>query len=113
MVKSRLAVSPASKLTVQAQPVEGSTRAERYAGKGRPYDKRAWRDGIRPAKLRQDPLCADHLDKGRSVAASEVDHVDGDPANNAPENLRSLCKPCHSAKTARHDGSFGRKLRRA
>jgi 5-methylcytosine-specific restriction protein A len=41
------------------------------------------------------------------VVATEVDHVDGNSQNNLFANLRSLCKPCHSAKTARENGSFG------
>lgn len=85
----------------------GTSRADAEAGRGRAYDKRKWRDGVRPQKLRQDPLCAEHLENGSAVAATEVDHVDGDSSNNAPANLRSLCKACHSAKTARENGSFG------
>ena len=29
----------------------------------------------------------------------DVDHIDGDPSNNDPENLQTLCKNCHSYKT--------------
>ena len=29
----------------------------------------------------------------------DVDHIDGDPINNRPENLQTLCKCCHSIKT--------------
>lgn len=28
----------------------------------------------------------------------DVDHKDGDPSNNEPENLQTLCKCCHSYK---------------
>ena len=30
-----------------------------------------------------------------SRIAEEVHHVDGDPANNRPENLTALCRRCH------------------
>jgi 5-methylcytosine-specific restriction protein A len=43
--------------------------------------------------------------------ANEVDHVDGDSHNNAPSNLQSLCKPCHSAKTVNENGGFGNEMR--
>lgn len=29
----------------------------------------------------------------------EVDHIDGDPTNNDPGNLQTLCKHCHPIKT--------------
>ena len=29
------------------------------------------------------------------AVAFEVHHVDGDPSNNDPDNLRPLCKGCH------------------
>lgn len=38
---------------------------------------------------------------------AHVDHIDGDPSNNALTNLQTLCAPCHSAKTAREDRGFG------
>lgn len=80
----------------------------RKPGEHRFYDRRAWRDGIRPAKLRANPLCEDCEQLGLVVVATDVDHIDGDPLNNVPANLRSLCHPCHSRKTATHDGSFGK-----
>ncbi len=85
----------------------GSWRADKRGGKSRFYDLRIWRDQIRPQKLRINPLCEDCQERTLVVRATEVDHVDGDSSNNAPENLRSLCKPCHSMKTARENGSFG------
>lgn len=87
--------------------VPGSWRAEKIAGRGRFYDLRIWRDRLRPQKLRRDPLCEAHLKRGHAVAATEVDHDDGDTANNAPENLVSMCHNCHSEKTVRRDGALG------
>lgn len=95
-----------------ATTTPGSWRDGKRAGRSRFYDTRAWRDRIRPAKLRRNPLCEDCLEQQLTEAATEVDHVDGDSANNLPENLRSLCKTCHSKKTARHDGSFGKPVDR-
>lgn len=72
------------------------------------YDTRRWRGEIRPAKLERNPLCEDCEVLNLVVVATDVDHIDGDTSNNADENLRSLCHPCHSSKTASHDGGFGR-----
>ena len=29
----------------------------------------------------------------------DADHIDGDPSNNVPENIQTLCKCCHPIKT--------------
>lgn len=73
------------------------------------YNRRSWRDGTRPAFLRQHPLCADCLQARppRFIQATDVDHVDGDETNDDWSNLRALCHPCHSRKTASRDGGFG------
>ena len=31
----------------------------------------------------------------------EIHHVDGDPSNNTPDNLRTLCRGCHLLHHAR------------
>jgi 5-methylcytosine-specific restriction protein A len=61
----------------------------------------------RLVKLAADPLCEDHKERGEVVEATEVDHVDGDTSNLADDNLRSLCKSCHSRKTVREQGALG------
>lgn len=70
----------------------------------------AWRK-LRAVHLAGEPLCRHCAAEGRVRAATDVDHVDGDDANNAPENLQSLCRSCHGAKTARENGGFGRNAR--
>lgn len=74
----------------------------------RPYDRRAWRDGVRKDQLAIEPLCRHCRQQGRITAATEVDHIDGNNTNDEPSNRQSLCKPCHAIKTAHDDGSFGR-----
>lgn len=80
-------------------------------GDGRPsasargYDAH-WRR-LREAFLAAHPLCQS---AGCTQGATDVDHhislVRGGTHDEA--NLRAYCHACHSAKTARHDGSFGR-----
>ena len=67
----------------------------------------AWRTRVRPAALAREPLCRFCLEQGRTVQATEVDHVDGNSRNNDPANLRCLCHACHSRRTAT-DQAWGR-----
>lgn len=66
------------------------------------HNSSTWRYRVQPAQLRQFPLCCMCEAEGRVVAAVHVDHIrpirDGGAAYD-PANLRSLCKPCHSAVT--------------
>lgn len=84
-------------------------RDNRPTAAARGYDA-DWRR-VRDNFLAEHPLCAVCLANGMTVAASDVDHVlairkGGERLN--PANLQSLCAGCHSRKTAREDGGFGR-----
>ena len=39
-----------------------------------------------------------------AVFQEEQAYDDHDSGTNAPDNLQSLCKPCHSRKTAKEQG---------
>ena len=78
------------------------------------YKTGGWR-ALRGAQLRREPLCAECLRRGKVKPAAEVDHITPHKGDRTlffdPKNLQSLCKKCHSAKTAREDGGFGNALR--
>lgn len=65
---------------------------------------------VRLTKLATCPSCEDCKANGLEVAATEVDHVLALEAGGTHDhdNLRALCKPCHSRKTVRTDGGLGR-----
>lgn len=64
---------------------------------------REWRK-IRERVLSEQPICIFCMDAGRLTAANVVDHIDGNSRNNDRANLRSLCAPCHSRRTAQDQG---------
>ncbi|MBS6365582.1 MAG: HNH endonuclease [Actinomycetaceae bacterium] len=63
-----------------------------------------WRR-IRAAYVAAHPLCEDCLEAGRYTPVQEVHHIlplEHGGTHNF-DNLRSLCKPCHSRQTALDD----------
>ena len=74
-------------------------------------------EALRHAKLKADPLCWWCLRKGVLTAANTVDHIE--PITERPDlrlvwsNLRSGCKPCHDAHTARQVAAGHRGMRGA
>jgi 5-methylcytosine-specific restriction protein A len=74
----------------------------RGSASSRGYD-RAW-EKIRDRHRASEPLCRMCLAQGLTVAMAEVDHIvkvrDRPDLRLVDANLQSLCKPCHSAKTA-------------
>jgi 5-methylcytosine-specific restriction enzyme A len=91
---------------------ERALRAEidslRPSAARRGYDA-IWRR-VRIAQLRREPLCRMCAEQRLTTAATEVDHIVAltDGGTHAATNLRSLCKPCHSRRTAR-DHAFVRR----
>jgi len=84
--------------------------ARRASAWKRGYDA-TWYE-FRDAWIREHPLCCECEAGGLSAAAEHVDHVipfDGvdDPLRLDPENVQSLCRPCHSRKTAGELGWSG------
>lgn len=77
----------------------------RPSAAARGYDK-TWKR-FRLQYLRSNPTCV-----RCGAAATDLDHIDGQgplgPHGYSDHNLQPLCHPCHSRKTAAHDGSFGR-----
>jgi 5-methylcytosine-specific restriction protein A len=62
---------------------------------------------------RRNPLCVMCLTKGRYVPSEHVDHIvavsgPDDPLFWDPSNHRALCRGCHSSKTAKEDGRWGK-----
>jgi|ERR1035437_489561 5-methylcytosine-specific restriction protein A len=81
----------------------------------RGYDAR-WQV-TRRAYLNTHPLCESvecmALPEWRRPDATDVDHVEGrgPKASDGHDHaqLQALCHPCHSTKTAKQDGGFGRR----
>lgn len=71
---------------------------------------RKWQHA-RAAWLRQHPLCRACEDDDVITAAVEVDHLIPHRGDKRlfwdRSNWQSMCKPCHSEKTAREDGRWG------
>ncbi len=73
------------------------------------YSSAVWRR-LRAAHLSEYPLCVECEAKGRTVAATIVDHKTPIKQGGAPldpENLQSLCNPCHSRKSALEGSRWG------
>lgn len=88
--------------------------AQRPNAHARGYDAK-W-ERLRDLKLATDPLCELELREGKTVAATQVDHIKPHRGNKALmfdwSNLQSLCASCHSRKTATQDSSFARRGKR-
>ena len=77
-------------------------RDTRPSSGSRGYDAQWQR--VRAAQLRRHPLCEDCGERGYVTEASEVHHVVALRLGGMRldyGNLRSLCKGCHSRRTAR------------
>lgn len=68
-----------------------------------PLQSKAWQR-LRADVLAGEPLCRDCASRGIVTEATDVDHHDGNPGNNDPDNLVPLCHADHSRKTAASHG---------
>ncbi len=93
---------------VHSSELRATQDSRRERGQKR-YGLSSWHKCIRPNQLAQYPLCHHCRNIGLITPANEVDHIDGNPWNDHPSNLMSLCKPCHSRKTVLEDGAFKQK----
>lgn len=71
-----------------------------------------WRKA-RETHLQLHPFCEECRRQGKpAVLATDVDHIVPHKGNPVlfwdPNNWQSLCHTCHSIKTAKEDGGFGR-----
>lgn len=73
---------------------------------GRPRQRRIWKKARAAALHRDMGLCVDCRKRGRITLAEHVDHIvrEADGGTHDLENLQSLCRPCHEAKTAIENG---------
>ena len=74
----------------------------------RGYSLASWRR-LRLAVLMEENFCRHCANNGRTVAATDVDHINGHDGPESVafwdrENLQALCHPCHSRKTAKEKG---------
>jgi 5-methylcytosine-specific restriction endonuclease McrA len=75
-----------------------TTEQERRRRRGsKHYDRRAWRDRMRPRILARDPICK----LCGQAASTEVDHIRPmtEGGEDTEDNLRGVCKQCHSKRT--------------
>jgi 5-methylcytosine-specific restriction enzyme A len=70
------------------------------------YNNKRWRR-IRNGQIMRQPLCQHCIKRGRVQPATDVDHVIPHKGNEElfwRGELQSLCKECHSRKTAEEQG---------
>ncbi|MDC0325220.1 HNH endonuclease [bacterium] len=81
---------------------------ERQSASARGYGSR-WQK-LRLMVLKREPLCRHCNIQGQITLATDVDHIISlvRGGTNELNNLQPLCHSCHSKKTAREDGAFGR-----
>ena len=72
---------------------------------------RKWRNESK-LYLAENPWCKSCMVAGRRVPATEVDHIIPHKGDKKlfwdRKNWQGLCSSCHSKKTSREDGGFGR-----
>ena len=97
-----MATAPKTHRPLNSGPPREEYDKRRGSASERGYDA-AWHK-LREIKVKQNPLCEDCEQDGLTVIVNEVDHIipisgRDDPLRLDMENLRSMCKTCHTRKT--------------
>jgi len=73
------------------------------------YSSKQWRN-LRKQKLNYCPFCEECMQRGIIVKANTVDHIIPKKQGGASlelSNLQSLCRECHSRKSAKEGSRWG------
>lgn len=54
---------------------------------------------IRKAQALRKDFCEKCFKKWTGGIKFDTDHIDGNPSNNDPSNVQTLCRPCHAEKS--------------
>jgi len=82
--------------------------------KGQQQFRTRCRTCIRKAQTLRKDYCESCLKPWVSGIKFDTDHIDGNPANNDPSNVQTLCRPCHSKKSKENNENctkYGREKR--
>jgi 5-methylcytosine-specific restriction protein A len=103
-------VSDGSRCDKHRKQEQSRYNKQRGSAASQGYGSR-WRK-IRTLKLQRSPLCQDclEMEPRRLTPANEVHHIVAlrDGGTHDFSNLMSLCKSCHSKRTDKGNGGFGR-----
>lgn len=69
--------------------------------KGRQNYRTRCRTCIRKAQALRKDFCEACGKKWEHGKRFDTDHIDGNPSNNDPSNIQTLCRDCHSVKTTK------------
>lgn len=70
-----------------------------YGKSGKKYYRSGCLTCLRKARRAKKGYCERCLTVPFDKKQLDVDHIDGNRANNELNNLQTLCKPCHKIKT--------------
>jgi len=69
------------------------------SGLGKTMYRKNCKTCLRRARKAKKGYCEKCLTAPDDKKLLDVDHIDNDKSNNEPQNLQTLCKPCHRKKT--------------
>jgi 5-methylcytosine-specific restriction endonuclease McrA len=81
--------------------------------KGRQNYKTRCKTCIRRAQVLRKDYCEGCGKKWEGGKRFDTDHIDGNPSNNDPSNVQTLCRKCHSKKTTKEKHEKMSKMQRS